>query len=157
MEVIIIYISVHWGNTEKIAKGIAETLNGKLVKVNEVIVDELPKYKLVGVGSGIYYGKHHKELIDFVDKLPPSNGQKVFIFSTAGYNLNWLWHRELKKKLSKKGFDIVGEFSCKGFTTYGPYRLIGGINKGRPNEKDLEDARKFAHQLKLKVEGIREE
>jgi hypothetical protein len=47
-----------------------------------------------------------------------------------------------------KGFTIIGEFSCKGFNTFGPLKLVGGINKGRPNESDLNKAENFARCLK---------
>jgi hypothetical protein len=30
----------------------------------------LAEYDLIGFGSGIYYGKHHKTLLDFVAGLP---------------------------------------------------------------------------------------
>jgi len=49
-----------------------------------------------------------------------------------------------------RGFSIVGDFSCKGWTTWGPLKLFGGTNKGRPNEEDLEEARVFARGLKEK-------
>ena len=58
-----------------------------------------------------------------------------------------LFDRAIKEKLSEKSFDIIGEFSCRGFDTVGPFKLIGGINKGRPNEKDFENARNFAKDL----------
>lgn len=56
--------------------------------------------------------------------------------------------KPLKEKLLEKGFDIIGEFSCRGFDTYGPWKLIGGKNKGRPNGKDLEKAKEFGKSLK---------
>ena len=58
------------------------------------------------------------------------------------------FNRALEKKLRERGFKIIGKFSCLGFNTYGPFKLIGGISKGRPNEKDLENARIFARGLK---------
>lgn len=58
-------------------------------------------------------------------------------------------HKKLKKKLSEKGFDIVKEFSCKGFDTFGMLKYIGGINKNRPNEEDLEKAKIFAKELSV--------
>jgi len=51
----------------------------------------------------------------------------------------------------EKGFDVIKEFSCKGFDTVGPFKFIGGISKGRPNEKDLENAKNFARSLKDKI------
>ena len=53
----------------------------------------------------------------------------------------------LKKQLQRKGFDIVGDFSCGGISDWAFFKLIGGISKGRPNAEDLEKARKFADGL----------
>jgi flavodoxin len=57
----------------------------------------------------------------------------------------------LKEKLSGKGFEIIGEFSCKGFDTWGPFKLIGGLNKGKPDEEDFKSAERFANSLKEKI------
>ena len=53
----------------------------------------------------------------------------------------------LKKLLLQKGFQLVAEFSCRGYDTYGLLKLVGGIAKNRPNARDLAAARHFAHQL----------
>jgi flavodoxin len=53
----------------------------------------------------------------------------------------------LKEKLENKGMKVLGGFSCKAWDTYGPFKLMGGINKGRPNEEDLKKAREFAKGL----------
>ena len=135
---------------KKIAKTIAKVLNAKLIEPNKVNINELSKYDLVGFESGIYFQKHHRALLNLVDKLPQLQN-KAFIFSTRGIGPVWFYHRILKKKLLKKGFDVVDEFSCRGFDTVGPFKLIGGMNKDRPNKKDLEDARDFARSLKNKL------
>lgn len=46
--------------------------------------------------------------------------------------------------LVKHGLSVVGDFSCKGWDTNSFLKLFGGINKGRPNADDLEEARIFA-------------
>ena len=153
MKTLLIYISIHHGNTEKIAKVMSEVFDVKLLKFDEVSIDMLSEYDLVGFGSGIYFFKHHKALLNLAENLPYLN-KKVFVFSTRGIGPVWFYHRTLKKKLLKKGFNIVGEFSCKGFDThlfdkYIPFlKFIGGLNKGRPNKRDLEKARDFAKTLK---------
>ena len=43
---------------------------------------------------------------------------------------------------------MLGEFGCKGYDTFGPFKLVGGIAKGHPNARDLERARKFFQSLK---------
>jgi flavodoxin len=146
VKALVVCISVHHGNTEKIAASIARALGAELRKPKEV--ESIQEYGLIGFGSGIYYWRHHKALLNLVDRLPDSRGKRVFIFSTSGIIVKWLLHRSLKKRLLKKGFDIVGEFFCKGFDTNGPLKLIGGINKGRPNETDIRRAGEFGRALK---------
>ena len=153
MKTLIIYVSVHHGNTEKIAKVMANILEARLLRPHEMDINTFAEYDLIGYGSGIYFGKHHKSLLGLVDKLPKSQTKEAFIFYTSGVRKVKFLHecnKLLKKKLLDKGFDIIGEFSCRGFDTFGPFKLIGGINKGRPNEKDLEQAEIFARGLRDK-------
>lgn len=153
MKTLIICISVHHGNTEKIAEAMAEVLDAEVVKPNEVDVNKIQGYDLVGFGSGIYFGRHHKTLLEYVDKLPHL-AKKAFVFSTSGMRngiLQWTcrgdFNRAIKKRLLGRGFDIIGEFSVRGFDTFGPFKLVGGINKRRPDERDLEKARYFAERM----------
>lgn len=154
MNTIIICISIHHGNTEKIAKVMAEPLQAKLVPPQNVDKTDLESYNLIGFGSGIYHGKHHETLLNLVSDLPVMKGKKVFLFSTSGLRkIPWFhaFHKPLKKKLREKQFDIVGEFSCRGYDTYGFLKYIGGIQKGRPNQSDIERACEFAKSLKQKI------
>ena len=57
----------------------------------------------------------------------------------------------LRARLLKKGFDIIGEFRCRGFADYGFLKIFGGTNKGRPNGKDLQEAKDFARKLQEKI------
>ena len=151
MRTLVIYVSIHHSNTKKIAKAIADILRAKIAKPREVGVNALSEYDLIGFGSGIYYHKHHESLLNLVDKLPMLNHKKAFIFSTSGVSKKWHFsdfHKPLKERLLEKGFDIIGEFDCRGWDTYGPFKLVGGISKGRPNEKDLKEAKNFASKLK---------
>jgi flavodoxin len=149
---LIIYVSYHHNNTEKIAKTIAETLEAEMKKLQEIQPENLSEFDLVGFGSGIYYGKHDKTMLEFVSKLPQANSKKAFIFSTSGVagKKTSKFHDQIKTALTSKGYEIVGEFNCPGFDTYGALRLFGGISKGRPNEEDLKQAYAFAQNLKEK-------
>jgi len=146
MKALVVCVSVHHGNTKKIADSIARTLGAELLKPEEV--SNIQEYDLIGFGSGIYYWRHHRTLLSLVNRLPDSKNKKAFIFSTSGIIVKWLLHRSLKKRLLKKGFDIVGEFFCRGFDTNGPLKLIGGINKGKPDEGDIRRAEEFGRTLK---------
>lgn len=151
MKALIIYISVHHGNTERVAKVMANILDADLLQVKQADVSMLEQYGLIGFGSGIYFSRHHESLLDFVDKLPKLRNKKAFIFSTSGLRKIPFVHnfdKPLKEKLQRKGFDIIGEFSCRGLDTYRATRLVGGVNKGRPNAEDLKQAEDFASGLK---------
>lgn len=151
MKALIIYISVHHGNTERVAKVMANILDADLLQMKQVDASMLEQYDLIGFGSGIYFGKHHKSLLDFVDMLPMLRNKKAFVFSTSGLGKIPFVHnfdKPLRKKLQRKGFDIIGEFSCRGLDTYRATKLVGGVNKGRPNAEDLRQAEDFASGLK---------
>jgi flavodoxin len=149
MKVLITYNSVHRGNTEKVAKAMADTIGADILKYDEVDGYNILDYDLVGFGSGIYYGKANKDMIEFINSLPPIRNRKAFIFTTSGKG-NPNYSSSLAKRVSETGFEVIGEFTCKAFDVWGPLKLIGGINKGRPNTDDLKAAEIF-------VEGLIEE
>ena len=62
-----------------------------------------------------------------------------------------IWHWPLRRVLSRKGFSIIGEFTYRGFDTWGPLWLAGGINKHHPDGHDLERAGRFALDLARSV------
>lgn len=146
MKVLITYNSIHHGNTEKVAIAMASAIDADLLKYDEVDGYNILDYDIVGFGSGIYYGKPNKELMEFIEKLPTVKNRKAFVFITSGKE-NAKYGVELEKKISKEGFEVVGKYSCKAFDTWGPLKLIGGINKGKPDEKDLEEAEIFIKDL----------
>lgn len=147
LRTLIIYSSVHHGNTEKVAKVIAETLHCEMLKAETVDAgDILKNYDLIGFGSGIYAGKFHKSMFDLIDLLPNMPLTKAFVFSTSGIGKK-SYNKQMKSKLEEKTFKIIGDFACRGFDTFGPFKFIGGLAKGRPNLHDLHVAKTFAQKL----------
>lgn len=149
--VALIYASVHHGNTRKLAEVLSAELSSDLFSVEEAQTVNPSRYDLMGVGSGIYFGRHHDSLRQLVDswQQPP---RRVFHFSTAGLPfLRRFQHASLRRRLSRKGCEVVSEFCCRGWDTVGPLWLIGGINRKHPNSKDLDRAREFARRLKASL------
>jgi len=148
MKSLLVLFSYHHNNTEKIANVFAKVLDAQIKKPQEINLEELQEYGLVGFGSGIYSGKHHKTVLDLADRLPQVTDKKAFIFSTCtlGYEVAKN-HTALREMLQSKGYIIVDEFGCPGFNTNSFTRFFGGVNKGRPNAEDLKNAEDFAHNL----------
>ncbi len=146
MKTIIICESVSHGNTLSVAKAMARVFNAKVVKPGEFDPNTVNDYDLIGIGSGIYYGKHHKNVLELADSLPELNDKSIFIFSTSGKG-DISQHKHLLAKLAKKGYSNAGEFTCKAWDTWGPFKLIGGINKGLPDRAMLEQAKDFAQGI----------
>jgi flavodoxin len=163
MKSLLVVFSYHHKNTEKISKVLAKVLDAQIKMPQQINPEELQEYSLIGFGSGIYSDKHHKTLLDLVDNLPQVTNKKAFIFSTCGAPIKLLQERAeftkyvaenhslLREKLQSKGYMIVDEFSCAGFNTNSFLKLLGGINKGRPNVEDLKHAEAFAKNLKQNI------
>jgi flavodoxin len=146
---LIILVSYHHNNTRKIAEVITKVINAEIKTLQQINLEELNQYDLVGFGSGIYFWKHHKDLLELAEKLPQQINKKVFIFSTSANTENApKFHSLLREKLQSKGYTIAGEFNCAGFNTWGPLKLVGGTKKDRPNSDDLKHAEEFALMLK---------
>ncbi|WP_274564894.1 flavodoxin family protein [Streptomyces spiramyceticus] len=149
MKAVIVCASVSHGNTRRVADTMAQVLGAKVVAPEEVDPGELADADLVGFGSGVFYSRLHPRLTDFVKALPNGRG-RAFVFATSGLPEVPLapFTRPLVRLLEGKGFDVDGSFSCRAFDTWTPFKLVGGINKQRPNIGDLAAARAFAERLR---------
>jgi len=147
---LIVVKSIHHQNTAQVAREMAGVLGAEVAAPEETPYTSLDQYRLVGFGSGVYYGRMHDALFEWLRDLPdaPEATKPAFVFSTSGLPfLAKLWHAPLKKLLARKGYDVVAEFACRGFDTWGPLWLTGGLNWRHPNERDLARAREFAGRL----------
>jgi len=101
MKTVIIYKSIHHGNTKKIAEEMASSLEADLLDLKDANKDIIKNYDLFGFGSGIYYGKPYKKLMKFVEELDPVENKKAFAFSTSGRGNpnNWLTENYPRKVL----------------------------------------------------------
>lgn len=74
----------------------------------------------------------------------------AFVFVTSGFpeGRRRLFSRPLVRVLEGKGFGVAGIFSCRGFDTFLPFKLVGGVRKDRPDAADLAAAHPFAEGLR---------
>lgn len=144
-EAIIICQSLYRGNTQRLAKAMAYTIGCRVVSAEDALKMDLSTYKVVGLGSGIYFTAHHPKLVEVAETLRAD--QRAFVFSTRGAPMVGSYHRAIKDALKARGVAVIGEFSTKGFDCTGPFILVGGGNKGRPNEKDEQKAMRFVQRI----------
>lgn len=143
MKTAVIYYSRHHGNTKKVLDAMGSGLT--LIDAAEVESAPLEEYDLIGFASGIYYSKFHKSVLRFAEESLPE-GKKVFFVYTCGAGKKGCTEA-IRKIAEARHADILGEFSCPGYDTFGPFKLVGGIAKGRPNQGDLSNAVRFIERI----------
>jgi flavodoxin len=157
---LVVVFSYHHKNTEKIAHVIAKVLDAPVKTSQQVNPGEILEYDLVGFGSGIYSATFDASILDLADRLPQVNNKNAFLFSTYGApafiaNREFVEnnHSQIRKKLMSKGYTVIGEFGCAGWNTNSFLKYFGGLNKGKPDAKDLMNAEAFARDMKQKARG----
>lgn len=140
---VIIYHSSHHGNTKKLVDAIAQGHDVTLIDASAQKRADLGPYDLIGFASGIYGWRFHRNVLEFAQNNLPE-GKRVFFLCTYGGRANT---KSIAEAVKGKSAVIAGEFGCKGYDTFGPFKLVGGIAKGHPDETDLENARRFFEGL----------
>ena len=146
MKTAIVFYSQHHKNTRKLVEAIKETdPEVKLVDVSITKVAELEGYDRIGIASGIYYSKFAKPLMEYLATHLPE-GKEVFALYTCGK----MWSgytKDVKALVEKKKGSYLGEYACLGFDTFGPFKLVGGLQKGHPTEEEIQGAVTFYTEL----------
>ena len=145
MKTAICYYSRHHGNTLKVLEAMARGNDIDLIDVTSRVAVRLEDYDCIGFASGIYYSKFHQTVLDFARQYLPQ-GKDVFFVYTCG-SMRKGYTSAIAEAVSAKGATILGEYGCRGFDTFGPFKLIGGIAKGHPDSGELEKARIFYQSL----------
>lgn len=156
MRSLIVCASRSHGNTRLVADRMAGVLDAEVVTPESVDPGSLGGYDLVGFGSGIYYMMMDARLRKLIRQLPATDHHTAaFTFFTSGAREIPLvgYHRPIRERLEQKGFRVIGSFSCRGFDTVGPFGFIGGINRGRPDDHDLDRAAAFADRVGRRAAG----
>jgi flavodoxin len=122
------------GNTEKLARAIAEAIGVEAKPVSEPLEEHT---EILFLGSSVYAAGMDSSVKDFVVDNQNKIG-KIYNFSTAA--LLTSTYKQMKKLCEQCGVDLSElEFHCRG--SFGP------MHKGRPNEQDLEAVRAFAKRI----------
>ncbi len=142
----IAYYSKHHGNTKKVIDAIKiSDPEVMLIDVTETHEVDLSGYERIGAASGIYYGKFAEQLHNFL-KVNLPTGKDVFFIATAGNPIDHNFN-SIAAVTKAKHCNEIGRFQVRGFDTFGPFRLIGGLQKGHPTEEELLAAVEFYKNL----------
>ena len=102
---------------------------------------DLSGYDRVGLASGIYYGTLAKQLITWAKERLPE-GKDIFLIVTQGA-ASGDFLKEIRGIAEEKHCRLLGSYTCRGFDTFGPFKLVGGIAKGHPTEEEIRKAVSF--------------
>lgn len=145
MKTAICYYSRHHGNTLKVLQAMAEEGGVDLIDVTTRQAAQLEGYDCIGFASGVYFGKFHEGVIACAQQYLPQ-GKPVFFVCTYGA-AKGSGFKTLASIAAEKGCPVLGTFSCRGYDTFGPWKLVGGIAKRHPSARDLDKARAFYREI----------
>lgn len=145
MKTAIIYYSRHHGNTKKLLDAISQQHEVTLIDAIQNPSPDLSAFDRIGFASGIYYSKFHKSVLNIAKENLPDD-RKVFFIYTYGAEKEGYTKSITDATILHKP-NILGEYGCFGFNTFGPFKLIGGIAKGHPDETELQNVLKFYEEL----------
>lgn len=146
MKTVIIYYSRHHENTKKLLDEISKKHNDiDLIDVTKIEEIDLKTYDRIGFASGIYYSKFQKKLLQLAKDKLPDNKDVFFIYTFGAKKQGYT--NAITEAVKTHNANILGEYGCFGFNTFGPFKLIGGIAKGHPNNEEIINAIKFYEGL----------
>ncbi|MDO5715995.1 MAG: flavodoxin domain-containing protein [Tissierellia bacterium] len=141
MKIAILYASVHHKNTENLILNATKNLDIDLYNVEKIDQNDFSHYDLVAFASGIYAFKVHKSIYQFLDKKPILPHHAILIYTSGTGGDRYI--KSFENKLKKSNIRLLDTFECKGFDTFFILKLVGGMNKGKPDEKDVKDCKNF--------------
>jgi CHAD domain-containing protein len=78
VRIAIAHWSIHHHNTEVIARAMAESVQAEVISLGEIANHDLTKFDLLGIGSGIFFGKHHSRVLNFAKECRSSSRLESF-------------------------------------------------------------------------------
>ena len=123
------------GNTKKLAEAIAQAADCRAQAVPAPIDGYTD---ILFLGASVYAGGISAEMKEYIRALDSAQIGMVAVFSTSA--LVQRAFPQVRKELEKQGIAVCQQdFYCRGQFT--------ALHKGRPNARDLENAKRFAADI----------
>ena len=142
---VIVYASTHHGNTRKLIEAISEKYQIDIIDAIEQTFANLSEYDLIGFASGIDFGKFYDAVEQFLKDNLPENKAVFFMYTCARDDKDFTY--TMRTEAMKRHALLMGEYGCRGYNTYGAWKVIGGMNKHHPTKKELDGAVQFYELL----------
>ena len=140
-----IYASTHHGNTRKLIEAISEKYQIDIIDAIEQKFANLSEYDLIGFASGFDFGKFYDAVEQFLKDNLPENKAVFFMYTCARDDKDFTY--TMRTEAMKRHALLMGEYGCRGYNTYGAWKVIGGMNKHHPTKKELDGAVQFYELL----------
>ncbi|MBQ3509657.1 MAG: flavodoxin family protein [Peptococcaceae bacterium] len=145
MKVVIVYASIHHGNTRKLVEAIADKYEIDMVDATTQQKADLSQYELIGFASGIDFGKFYESIERFLKENLPEHKKVFFLYTCARTSESFT--QTMRTEALQKAAVLTGEYGCRGYNTYGAWKLIGGMNRHHPDRAELDSAVRFYESL----------
>ncbi len=146
-KIIIFYYSYSSMSTEKLLKGIKETIsNIELLLLPSEEKNDVSSYDLIGFASGIYAWDFGKPIYQKIEMLKGLEGKKCFTLCTSG-SASEKYPKYPKDAIEKKGGIFIGGWGCQGASNYFPLSLFGGLHTHKPDKDDIKNGTDFLQKL----------
>ena len=123
------------GNTKRLAEAIAKAVGADALPLSMPVEEQT---EILFLGNSYYAFTIDPEVRTFIQSLSADRVGRIVNFGSAAL-LNSTW-KKVKAEADRAGIPLdEREFHCKG--------EFKGINKGRPNEEDLEAAAEFDRKI----------
>ena len=122
------------GNTRRLAQAVADAVGAEALPITEGVNE---KVDILFLGNSYYAFSIDPEVRDFIRSLDKEKVGLIVNFGSAALLNSTL--KKVKAEAQKAGIPVSDrEFHCKG--------EFKGMHKGKPDEKDLAAAAKFARE-----------
>jgi flavodoxin len=145
MKTAIVYYSHHHCNTKKLLDAIALQNEVTLIDATSTNKVDLSEYDRIGFASGIYYTNFAKQVISYARDYLPEGKEVFYVYTSGAKDGDFL--KGIRQVVNEKNSIELGEYHCRGFDTFGPFKLVGGIAKGHPTSQEIEGAVAFYRNL----------
>ncbi len=150
MKALVLYDSM-FGNTEKVAKAIAEGLSATAMRVGDAKVEDLKGLDILVVGSPVHGGRASQNMQAFIKQIPTDalNGVKVTAFDTRfEFEKKGAGLKLIMKLVGYAAARIVKDLEKKGgMAISSPQGFLVLDKEGPLKDGELERAKKWGQEL----------